>query len=147
MNLSPSSLQWKASPSPDYPKERSGHTYEVKLDGYRAQVIQTERLRLLSRRGTDLSRQFSETCNALRSAFPANTIVDGELVALDSQGHPNFQLLQNRGTSGAPAVFFAFDILVLGGRDVRSLPLSQRRKLLTAFRDRQGTSRIARVRQ
>ena len=62
-------------------------TYEVKLDGYRAQVIQAERLRLLSRRGKDLSGQFSETYPALRSSLPAGTVVDRELVALEPQGY------------------------------------------------------------
>ena len=85
--------------------------YEVKLDGYRAQAIHGTRLRLLSRRGKDFGSQFRETYLALASAIPVESIVDGELVALDAQGGPDFQALQNSKTSGALVVFFAFDLL------------------------------------
>jgi bifunctional non-homologous end joining protein LigD len=110
--------------------EGSDWSYEVKLDGYRAQAIHGARFRLLSRRGNDFSAQFRETNTALASAVPAGSVIDGELVAMDAQGRPQFQLLQNSRTSGAPVVFFAFDILMLGGRDVRTLPLNQRQQLL-----------------
>lgn len=105
-------------------------SYEVKLDGYRAQAIHGTRFRLLSRRGNDFSAQFRESNRALASAVPAGSVIDGELVAMDAQGRPQFQLLQNSSTSSAPVVFFAFDILMLGGRDVRTLPLNQRQQLL-----------------
>src|SRR5580698_8467104 len=72
--------------------------YEVKLDGYRAQAIHGSRLRLLSRRGKDFSSQFRETYRALASAVAADSIVDGELVALDAQGRPDFQSIQNSRT-------------------------------------------------
>src|SRR5215469_404269 len=96
--------------------------YEVKLDGYRTQAIRGDRLRLLSRRGKDFSAQFRLTYEELASAIPTNSIIDGELVALDAEGRPSFQALQNSATSKAPVVFFAFDILLLAGRDVRTLP-------------------------
>lgn len=105
-------------------------SYEVKLDGYRAQAIHSARMRLLSRRGKDFSKQFAMTYRALTSALPAESIVDGELVALDVEGRPSFELIQNSASSGAPVVFFAFDILILAGRDVRSLPLHERQQLL-----------------
>jgi len=70
-------------------------SYEVKLDGYRAQAIHGARLRLLSRRGKDFSSQFAETYRALASAVPAGSVVDSELVALDAQGRPDFQSIQN----------------------------------------------------
>ena len=104
--------------------------YEVKLDGFRAQAIHGARFRLLSRRGNDFSAQFRETTRALASAVPAGSVVDGELVAMDAEGRPQFQLLQNSRSSSAPVVFFAFDILMLGGRDVRTLPLNQRQQVL-----------------
>ena len=104
--------------------------YEVKLDGYRAQVITGARMRLLSRRGKDFSAQFPETYRALGSAIPPGSIVDGELVALDAQGRPDFNAIQNSRTSEQPVVFFAFDILMVDGQDVRRLPLSERQQLL-----------------
>lgn len=62
--------------------------------------------------------------------------------ALDPQGRPNFGLLQNAGTNGAPVVFFAFDILSLAGRSVRLLPLAQRQQLL---RDALHTSELVQL--
>jgi bifunctional non-homologous end joining protein LigD len=77
-------------------------SYEVKLDGYRAQAINGVRLRLLSRRGKDFSSQFADTHRALIPAVPAGSIIDGELVALDAQGRPDFQSIQIRGPAGHP---------------------------------------------
>jgi bifunctional non-homologous end joining protein LigD len=65
-------------------------TYEVKLDGYRAQAVQGTRLGLLSRRGKDFGSQFAETNRALASAVPSGSVVDGELVGLDTHGRPDF---------------------------------------------------------
>jgi DNA ligase D-like protein (predicted ligase) len=122
--------------------EGSDWSYEVKLDGYRAQAIQGTRFRLLSRRGNDFSAQFLKTARALASAVPAGSVIDGELAAIDDQGRPDFQLIQNSKTSGAPVIFFAFDLLMLTGRDVRALPLSQRQRLL---RDSLRTSDLVQV--
>lgn len=105
-------------------------SYEVKLDGYRAQAIYGNQLRLLSRRGKDFSSQFPQTYRALASAVPAASIVDGELVALDAQGRPDFQTLQNSRSRAASVVFFAFDFLMFAGHDLRSLPLQQRQQIL-----------------
>lgn len=116
--------------------------YEVKLDGYRAQAINNIRVRLLSRRGKDFSTQFPETYRALASALPPDSAIDGELVALDAQGRPDFNLIQNSATSRAPVVFFAFDILTLAGRDVCTLPLIERQQLL---RDALRTSDLVQV--
>jgi DNA ligase D-like protein (predicted ligase) len=117
-------------------------SYEVKLDGYRAQAIQGARFRLLSRRGKDFSAQFPETNRALSSAVPTGSVIDGELAAVNAQGRPDFQLIQNSKTSGAQVIFFAFDLLMLGGRDLRTLALSQRQNLL---RDSLRTSDLVQV--
>src|ERR1700761_2111327 len=122
--------------------EGSDWCYEVKLDGYRAQAIRGVRFRLLSRRGNDFSAQFRETARALASAVPAGSVIDGELAAIDDQGRPDFQLIQNSKTSGASVIFFGFDLLMLGGRDVRTFALSQRQLLL---RDSLRTSDLVQV--
>jgi ATP-dependent DNA ligase len=57
-------------------------------------------------------------------------VVDGEIVALDDEGRPSFNLLQNYGTAGVPLAYFVFDVMVLRGRDVMAEPLSARRRLL-----------------
>ena len=104
--------------------------YEVKLDGYRAQAIRDgQGMRLLSRNGKSLSDRAPHVLAALES-LRAGTAVDGELVALDEQGRPSFNLLQNYRSASANLVFYAFDLLSLRGKDLKMLPLAERRKLL-----------------
>ena len=62
--------------------------------------------------------------------MPDDTVIDGEVVALDPEGRPSFNLLQNYGSVGAPLHFFAFDVLILKGEDVMTRPLAKRRQLL-----------------
>jgi len=107
-----------------------GWTYELKLDGYRALAMRGRgKARLLSRRGNDLGRQFEAVHDAVQ-ALPAGVIVDGEVVALDEDGFPSFAALQNAGNTDVPLYYFLFDVLAVGGRDVRKLPYRQRRELL-----------------
>jgi bifunctional non-homologous end joining protein LigD len=62
--------------------------------------------------------------------LPADTVIDGEVVALDEAGKPSFNKLQNFGSSAAPVFYFVFDLLVLSGRDLMGEPLATRRTLL-----------------
>ncbi len=106
-------------------------TYEIKLDGYRAQALcDGERTQLVSRNGKDLGQRFPALLPELAKAIPHGSIVDGELVALDPSGRPSFSLIQNSATSGATFVFFAFDLLRLEGADLTQRSLSERRALL-----------------
>src|SRR5262249_47425993 len=60
-----------------------------------------------------------------------DVIFDGEIVALDEQGRPSFQLLQNRWGEPRPTLlYYAFDVLYRGGYDLRGVPLEQRKELL-----------------
>src|SRR5215475_1729734 len=69
--------------------------YEIKLDGYRTEAIRSDgNLFLYSRNHKSLSRQFPLIVEALAD-LPENTVVDGEVVALDELGRPDFNLLQN----------------------------------------------------
>lgn len=86
-------------------------------------------MHLRSRNDKDFSRQFGSIVRALEQ-IPDETLIDGELVALDEEGRPSFNLLQNYGASQAPIVYCAFDILVLRGRNVVGEPLRERRELL-----------------
>ena len=70
---------------------------------------------LLSRNGKDLRHRFPAMLSALAAAIPNGSVVDGELVALDPSGQPNFSLLQNAATSGASFVFFALMFWSLRG--------------------------------
>jgi ATP-dependent DNA ligase len=104
--------------------------YEIKLDGYRAIALKTGgKVQLRSRNDNDFSGQYPSIIEALR-AMPDNTVLDGEVVALDAKGKPSFNLLQNYGSSKGPLVFFLFDVLILSGRDVMSETLDRRRTLL-----------------
>ena len=117
--------------------------YEVKWDGYRALCfIEKGRARMVSRRGNVMDKQFPEVADALPGAIKADTaIVDGEVVALDENGVPSFQLLQNRTgfhrsiKGGKPHAlnFFAFDLVYLDGFDLRKAALIDRRRLLQSI--------------
>jgi bifunctional non-homologous end joining protein LigD len=104
--------------------------YELKLDGYRAQAIcEAEGVGLLSRNGKDLTKRFQSVAAALTDALHAGTVVDGELVALDSNGNPSFNALQN-ARADSSIVFYAFDVLAHRGEDVKALPLRHRLSIL-----------------
>jgi bifunctional non-homologous end joining protein LigD len=104
--------------------------YKIKLDGYRALAIKTGgRVQLQSRNDNDFSARYPSITVALRG-LPDETVVDGEVVALDEGTRPSFHLLQNFGTSRAQLAFFVFDVLISEGRDVTGETLEQRRRLL-----------------
>jgi ATP-dependent DNA ligase len=104
--------------------------YELKLDGYRAIAFKTsDRVQLKSRNGKDFAQRYAALVRALE-ALPDETVVYGEIVALDDSGHPSFNLLQNYASRGDALVFYLFDLLILEGEDLRSESLEVRRQLL-----------------
>lgn len=64
------------------------------------------------------------------AALPDETVIDGEVVAIDDTGRPSFNALQNYSSSKVPIVYYVFDVLILAGRNVMSEHLSARRDLL-----------------
>jgi DNA ligase D-like protein (predicted ligase) len=105
-------------------------TYELKLDGYRLEVVKTKgRVTLYSRRGNNLTKRFDYIAAALES-LPDETAIDGELVALDEEGRPSFNLLQNFRSAAPHIIYYAFDILFHRGENIMQLPLSNRRVIL-----------------
>ena len=121
-------------------------TYELKLDGYRLIAVKTGgNVTLYSRRGSDLSERFKEVTAAL-AILPDETVIDGELVALDDQGRPDFNLLQNFRSSESHLRFYAFDVLVRRGEDFTKQTLSKRREILKSTvkpRDHVGISQVS----
>lgn len=105
-------------------------TYEIKLDGYRLEVIKEPgKIRLYSRRGNLLNKKFPYIGDAL-SKLPNATILDGEVVALDAKRRSDFNLLQNFRSAETHIHYYAFDILVLRGRVLTQLTLDERREIL-----------------
>jgi bifunctional non-homologous end joining protein LigD len=103
---------------------------ELKLDGYRALAIKTGgRVHLRSRNDHDFNARYPGIVKALAD-MPDETVIDGEVVALDAEGRPSFNMLQNYSSAGAPLHFFVFDVLVLKGLDVMAEPLVRRRELI-----------------
>jgi bifunctional non-homologous end joining protein LigD len=116
--------------------------YEVKWDGVRALCyIQDGHVRMVSRNGNVIDRQYPELSILPHHIQAQTAIIDGEIAALNERGVPSFELLQRRinvadASSVAllsrhhPVVFYAFDLLYLDGRDLRGLPLTERKRLL-----------------
>ncbi|HEY8786350.1 MAG TPA: non-homologous end-joining DNA ligase [Candidatus Limnocylindria bacterium] len=106
--------------------------FEEKYDGIRA-VAGRERgkVKIWSRMLQDLTGGFPHVVAAVEALGDGDLMVDGELVALDTNGVSRFQLLQRRGTAGAsPTRYAIFDVLEKGGRSLMSRPLSERRAAL-----------------
>jgi ATP-dependent DNA ligase len=104
--------------------------YEVKLDGYRAIGARTKMgVELWSRNKKDFSRRFPRIARALE-ALPVETVLDGEIVAVNGDGQPSFSSLQNFGDGATAILFYAFDAPLLAGADLRNEPLATRRELL-----------------
>jgi bifunctional non-homologous end joining protein LigD len=106
---------------------------ELKHDGYRALVVKNrDSVELFSRSERKLTASFPAIVEAVRRIPTERCVLDGEIVALNEDGHASFQRLQNResiANEGA-LIFYLFDVLNLDGRSVRELPLTQRRELL-----------------
>jgi ATP-dependent DNA ligase len=107
--------------------------WEIKLDGYRAVAVKSGTgLTLFSRRKKSFNRQFAHIVDALAD-LPEGTVVDGELVAIDDTGRPDFNLLQNFRAEASRIHYYIFDLLCWKGRDSTRLPLSERRALLKSL--------------
>jgi bifunctional non-homologous end joining protein LigD len=104
--------------------------YELKLDGYRTLAIKDAgSVKLLSRRNHALNDRFAAVAQGIKG-IEDGVILDGEVVALDAQGRPSFNLLQNYKTKATPLIYYVFDLLAYRKRNLTGLPLRQRRELL-----------------
>ena len=114
--------------------------FEVKWDGYRVQAhVEGGRVALYTRRGLDAAEYFPELAGSPDWIAAHRAIVDGEVVALDSNGEPDFGLLQARRAAtghaagrepGSGLVYAVFDILHLDGRSLLDEPLETRKRIL-----------------
>ena len=118
------------------PPSGAAWCHEIKFDGYRVQLrVEDGEVSLKTRKGLDWTEKFSAIASE-GSALP-DSLIDGEIVALDHNGTPNFSSLQAAISDGKTddLIFFAFDLLFAGGMDLRRLPLSQRKAHLKALLD------------
>jgi ATP-dependent DNA ligase len=97
---------------------------------------------LFSRRRKSFDHHYPLIVEAL-AELPEGTVVDGEIVALDESGRPNFNLLQNFRSEASRIHYFIFDLLICNDRDLTKLPLVERRKLLKSLKLTSGRIRIA----
>ena len=116
--------------------------FEVKWDGYRAlATVNDNAVRLASRRGLDLTKDFPELAELARLIAPHDAVLDGEVVFLDPDGRPSFERLQNRAEHRGEAHYMVFDLLRLDGRSLLHEPYTARREQLAALLG-DGTRRI-----
>lgn len=102
--------------------------FEIKYDGFRALAyVDPSGVRLVSEKGNRLT-SFADLCSGIELFLKVkHAILDGEIVCIDDQGHSQFnELLFRRGTPN----FSAFDLLHLNGKDLRNLPLIERKRAL-----------------
>jgi bifunctional non-homologous end joining protein LigD len=111
----------------------SGWVYEIKTDGYRAQVhIRNKRVTIYSRSGYDWTDEFAPIARAASKLKVRDAIFDGEATVLSNTGLPDFQALRRelRNPESKCLIYHAFDLLYLNGRDLRRAPLLQRKEAL-----------------
>lgn len=111
--------------------------FEIKWDGFRVEaIVEGANVRLRTRKEQDAARYFGPFLEPPTWISARQAIVDGEVIALDDAGEPDFALLQARikgqGRRGAatPFVYEVFDLLFLDGRSLLDEPLEERRRLL-----------------
>lgn len=113
------------------PPAGTGWVHEIKFDGYRMQLrVADGEAELRTRTGLDWTEKFGAIARKAKSL--PDSIIDGEIVALDSHGAPDFSALQAALSDGDTdnLVFFAFDMLFADGADLRALPLGERKAQL-----------------
>jgi bifunctional non-homologous end joining protein LigD len=116
--------------------------FEIKLDGYRAITVfdSAGKPHLWSRNGLALEAKFPAIATAVSKLKLRSTILDGEVVAVDEDGIPRFQLLQRfQKQPTAPTLYYVFDVLWYNGEDLTGTTFMDRRSFLErALKPREG---------
>src|SRR5262249_28062129 len=139
----------------DKPFSSPDWLFELKYDGFRVLASKDgEKVQLFYRRGHDAAATYPDVALAVsRLPFP-KLVLDAEVVVCDELGRPNFQRLQKRAMLSRrqdiervlgelPAALFVFDVLQIGERDLRKLPLSERKEMLRGILPSRGVLRFA----
>jgi bifunctional non-homologous end joining protein LigD len=151
-----SKLQPMLAETADRPFSRDGWIFEMKYDGVRVIAARDTdgKVELWSRRGRDVTGVYPEIARAIAHVPAGAFVIDGEIVALDDDGRPSFERLQERFTQSdpmeirrmeteVPVVLFAFDLPAAEGHDLTSIPLVRRKEVLSAFCPKVGYVRYA----
>ena len=113
------------------PAQDDQWAYEIKWDGYRTLAfVDDGAVKLQSSSGLDVTSRYPELAGFAEAVNATSAIIDGELVVLDADGRPSFEMLQRHDTQAA---YYAFDVLQVGGADTVALAYEQRRALLTSL--------------
>ncbi|RUW79636.1 RNA ligase family protein [Mesorhizobium sp. M2A.F.Ca.ET.067.02.1.1] len=106
--------------------------HEIKYDGFRTQLIlDWAGARAFSRNGHDWSKRYWPIVQAAEKLPAKSFIMDGEMIAPDEDGRPNFHAMHSRMTWNAEQLAYVpFDILHLDGRDLRAVPAIERKAIL-----------------
>jgi DNA ligase D-like protein (predicted ligase)/DNA ligase D-like protein (predicted polymerase)/DNA ligase D-like protein (predicted 3'-phosphoesterase) len=137
------------------PFDDDGWLFEVKWDGHRCLANLGTSTRLTSRTTRDMTAQFPELIDLHRQLAARNAVVDGEIVALDREGRPSFERMQDRfhrtpeelarHKGRVPVQFLAFDLLWLDGQPLLDLPLVERQARLAEVLVETGDIRLSQV--
>ncbi len=119
----------------DAPPEGDGWLHEVKFDGYRIiAAIRNGKARLYTRNRKDWSHKYPGVVETLETLGIENAVLDGELVALDEDGRPDFSLMSAAPDDPSiPLNYYVFDLINLDGADMIGLPLIERKSSLQAL--------------
>ncbi len=127
----PKAIQPMLATVVEEPFDHPDWVFEVKWDGYRAVAeIREREVSLYSRNGIPFNKKFYPIVESLRK-FGFDAVLDGEIVVVDDQGRPDFQMLQHYQDPGSgQLLYYVFDLLYFRGHDLTSLPLQRRKELL-----------------
>lgn len=115
----------------DKPFDEENWTFEIKWDGFRALAyLENGEVEIRSRNNKTFNEKFYPVYNALKD-LKINAVVDGEILVLNEQGHPDFSALQTwRSEADGQLAFYVFDVLWMEGFDLMNVPLHERRSLI-----------------
>ncbi|RWH71157.1 MAG: ATP-dependent DNA ligase [Mesorhizobium sp.] len=115
------------------PPEGDNWIHEIKLDGYRAQIVinSPEDIRVFTKTGKDWTRKYLGIVEAAGELEVENAIIDGEAVVTNKAGMPDFNALQDAVHNNPYGMYLvAFDIMHLNSRDLRDIGCKARREIL-----------------
>jgi ATP-dependent DNA ligase len=124
-------LPMKPKMVPKLPDDRTKWLLEPKLDGYRVIAVKSSgHANLYSMDSKVYNQEFPAIYKALEKLMHKDVVLDGEIVAVEPSGRPNFNALQNRNSAKLPIYYVAFDCLHYKGRDLLDKPIEERKRYL-----------------